>query len=354
MSLGPYSVMNKGVLYAFLAFATFACGDAFVKTIGRDLNPFEVAFFGYVIPLAFSPIFMDRGDHVLDLVRWNRPWLMLIRSLCVASTSPLIIVAFTGLPFAEAFTLLFLTPSLVTILAVLVLKETVTRRYGLAIILAFLGVLATVQPGFKNILPGHIAAISAALCSAVVMITGRMIGSTEKRFTLTGTVFLATTIVSGLLMIPEFTWPTAQQWILLIGFATTALIGGKLLVLATMYAPAGQVGATQYSQAIWALAIGALFFNEWPDTSALLGTLVIVGAGLLMYSNEINRKLETSRAPSLLSARRALQSRRLLDMARGSSANSTARRSFPQHVSEAPIDGLPSTRFEQDCDVVRE
>jgi S-adenosylmethionine uptake transporter len=307
MLLSPYRVMNKGVLYAFLAFAIFAGGDALVKAIGRDLNPFEIAFFGYIIPLALSPVFMDRGDHVLDLVRWNRPWLMLVRSLCVASTSPLIIVAFTGLPFAEAFTLLFLTPSLVTLLAVFVLKEPVTRRHGLAIVLAFLGVLATVRPGFKDILPGHIAAIGGALCSAGVMITGRMIGSAEKRFTLTGTVFLATTAVSGLLMIPGFTWPTPQQWILLVGFAATALIGGKLFVLATMHAPAGQVGAAQYSQVIWALTIGATCFGEWPDTAALLGTLVIVGAGLLMYSNEPDRNAVISRTTSLFPAIRILQ-----------------------------------------------
>jgi uncharacterized membrane protein len=181
-----------------------------------------------------------------------------------------------------------------------------------------------------------------------------MIGNAEKRYTLTGTVFLATTIVSGLLMIPGFIWPTPQQWILLVGFAATALIGGKLFVLATMYAPAGQVGATQYSQVIWALTIGALFFNEWPDTSALLGILVILAAGLLMYSNEMNRKVATLRAPSLLSARDTLQRGRPLNTTQGSTVNALARRSLPRHTPAASIDDLPSTRFEQEREVAQE
>jgi S-adenosylmethionine uptake transporter len=305
--LDKYYVTNSATTLAFLAFATFACGDAIVKAIGTALNPFEVAFFGYVIPLMLSSVFMAPGDSMLDLVRWNRPWLMSIRSLCVASTSPLIIIAFTGLPFAEAFALLFLVPSLVAILAVLVLKEPVKKRHGLAIGLAFFGVLVTLRPGFKEILPGHLAAIGGALCSAAVMITGRMIGQTEKRFTLTGTVFLATATISGLMMIPNFIWPTLHQWILLTSFAATALIGGRLLVLATMYAPAEQVGAAQYSQVVWALVLGALFFNEWPDTIGLFGTLVITGSGLLMYSTGLKLNATGSRMSSLASTIHALK-----------------------------------------------
>jgi drug/metabolite transporter (DMT)-like permease len=60
---------------------------------------------------------------------------------------------------------------------------------------------------------------------------------------------------------------------------------GPVLV-ATMYAPADRLGAAQYSQILWALAIGALFFDEWPDALALLGIVIVVAAGLFIFARE--------------------------------------------------------------------
>ncbi len=291
--------MVKGIILAFLAFAVFAWGDAIVKAIGHDLDPFEVTFFGYLIPLILSPVFMKPGDSVLDIVRWNRPWLMGLRVFLIAATTPLSVIAFRSLPFAEAFALLFLMPSLVTVLSIFILKEHVRWRRGLAVCAAFIGVLVIVRPGFKELLPGHIAALAAALCAAGGVIAGRMIGQTEKRFTLIGTVFLATTVLAGVLMLPGFEWPTAYQWILLLAFAATAFVAQALFIVATMYAPADRLGAAQYSQILWALAIGALFFDEWPDALALLGIAIVVAAGLFIFAREQTLKRgQTQAVPS--------------------------------------------------------
>jgi drug/metabolite transporter (DMT)-like permease len=278
--------MVKGIVLAFLAFAVFAWGDAVVKAIGHGLDPFEVTFFGYLIPFLLSPVFMKPGDRLVDIVRWNRPWLMGLRVFLISITTPLSVMAFRSLAFAEAFALLFLMPSLVTILSIFVLKEHVRWRRGLAVCAAFIGVLIIVRPGFREFLPGHLAALAGALCSAGGVITGRMIGHTEKRFTLIGTVFLATTILAGVLMIPGFAWPTMHQWALLLAFAATAFVAQALFIIATMYAPADRLGAAQYSQILWALAIGALFFDEWPDALALVGIFIVVAAGLFIFARE--------------------------------------------------------------------
>jgi len=290
--------MVKGIVLAFLAFAVFAWGDAVVKAIGHDLDPFEVTFFGYLIPLLLSPTFMKPGDRLSDLVRWKSPWLMALRVFFISVTTPLSVMAFTRLPFAEAFALLFLMPSLVTVLSIFVLKETVRWRRGLAVCAAFIGVLIIVRPGFREILPGHVIAIAAALCAAGGVIMGRMIGTTEKRYTLIGSVFLGTAGIAGVLMIPGFTWPTLPQWGLLLAFAATAFVAQALFVVATTYAPADRLGAAQYSQILWALLIGALFFDEWPDALALLGIAIVVGAGLFIFARERSLRKDPSRPTS--------------------------------------------------------
>lgn len=282
--------MVKGLVFAFLAYAVFAWGDAIVKAIGHGLDPFEITFFGYLIPLALSPVFMKPGDRISDIVRWNRPWLMALRLVFAASTTPLAVMSFISLPFAEAFALLFLMPSLATVMSIFILKEHVRWKRGLAVCAAFLGVLIIVRPGFRELLPGHFTALGCAFSSASVVILGRMIGTTEKRYTMIATIFLSTTVLAGILMIPGFTWPTPHQWLLLIAFAATALAAQALLVVATIYVPADRVSATQYSQILWALVIGAVFFDEWPDALALLGIFIVVAAGLFIFAREQSLK----------------------------------------------------------------
>jgi S-adenosylmethionine uptake transporter len=284
--------MVKGIVLAFLAFAVFAWGDAIVKAIGHDLDPFEVTFFGYLLPLLLSPAFMKSGDRLSDLVRWKRPWAMALRVFFISVTTPLSVMTFIRLPFAEAFALLFLMPSLVTVLAIVILKEKVRWRRGLAVCAAFIGVLVIVRPGFRELQAGHILAIVTALCAAGGVIMGRMIGTAEKRYPLIGSVFLGTTVIAGLFMIPGFTWPTPAQWGLLLAFAATAFVAQALFVVATTYAPADRLGATQYSQILWALLIGALFFDEWPDAMALFGIAIVVGAGLFIFAREQTLKKE--------------------------------------------------------------
>lgn len=292
--------MAKGIVLAFLAFAVFAWGDAIVKAIGHDLDPFEVTFFGYLIPLLLSPAFMKPGDRLSDLVRWKRPWTMALRVFFISATTPLSVMTFTRLPFAEAFALLFLMPSLATVLSIFVLKEKVRWRRGLAVCAAFIGVLVIVRPGFRDFQVGHVLAIAAALCAAGGVIMGRMIGTSEKRYPLIGSVFLGTTLIAGIFMIPGFTWPTPTQWVLLLAFAATAFAAQAFFVVATTYAPADRLGATQYSQILWALVIGALFFDEWPDAMALLGIAIVVGAGLFIFARERTLKKPASVAESPL------------------------------------------------------
>ena len=276
----------KGTVFAFLAFAVFAWGDALVKAIGHGLDPFEVTFIGYLLPFLLSPVFMRTGDRLSHLFRSHRPWLMAARLFFVAISTPLSVMSFRSLPFAEAFALLFLMPSLVTVMSIFVLKEPVRWRRRLAVCAAFVGVLIVARPGFRELLPGHFAAIGCAFASAATVVTGRMIGRAERRFTLIGTVFLSTALLSGVLMVPNFTWPTPTQWALALGFAVTTFGAQALFTLAATYAPADRVGAAQYSQILWALAIGAAFFDEWPDVWSLVGIAIVVGSGLFIFTRD--------------------------------------------------------------------
>ncbi|MER8914331.1 DMT family transporter [Mesorhizobium sp. M0761] len=72
---------------------------------------------------------------------------------------------------------------------------------------------------------------------------------------------------------------------LVLGGAFTA--GGQLLqLLAAKHAPANRIAPTHYSQIVWAVILGALFFQEYPDWISLVGLAVVGASGLLTMVRE--------------------------------------------------------------------
>jgi hypothetical protein len=56
---------------------------------------------------------------------------------------------------------------------------------------------------------------------------------------------------------------------------------------ATEFAPAAWVGPTQYSQMIWAVLLGYVFFGDHVDLSTLAGLMLIIGSGMLTLRREV-------------------------------------------------------------------
>ena len=278
--------MFKGVLLGFMAFAAFAASDAFVKSLRGSLPAYEAVFFGAALGLTALPFIKGSDDRWRDVVRAQRPGLWLVRALASAMGSIAAVVAFTALPMAEAFALIFLLPIFVTILSVLVLREHVGWRRWSAVVAGFVGVLVVLRPGFRVLGIGHLAAIVCGLSGAVSMIALRMAGPHEKRVTLYGAGMVGSMLVAGLLMLANFRWPDLAQWSLLLGYGLLAALGSVLLMLATQKAPANHVAPTQYSQMLWAVLLGYVLFHDRLDWPMAIGIAIILGAGLFTFVRE--------------------------------------------------------------------
>lgn len=278
--------MFKGVLLGFTAFAAFAISDAFVKSLRGGLPAYEAVFFGAALGLSALPFIKGPGDRWRDVVLARRQWLWLVRAAASATGSIAAVVAFTALPMAEAFALIFLLPIFVTILSVLVLKEHVGWRRWSAVVAGFAGVLVVLRPGFRVLGIGHLAAIVCGLSGAISMVALRLSGAHEKRVTLYGAGVVGSMLVAGLLMLADFRWPSLAQWGLLAGYGLLAALAGVLLMLATQLAHANRVAPTQYSQMLWAIGFGYWLFGDRLDWPMLIGIVMILGAGLFTLVRE--------------------------------------------------------------------
>lgn len=282
----------RGILLAFASFAAYSISDACVKLIEGQLSPYESGFFGAVFGLVALPFLMKRGDKWRDLfATTNRP-LWILRFVSAGAGTIGSVTAFTHLSMAEAFCLIFLLPSYVTVMSVVFLKEQVGIRRWSAVVIGFIGVLIVLRPGFRELSIGHFGAIFAGLGGALSIIIYRAVGPVEKNISLYGAGVLGALVICGAAMITDFTAPTAGQWLLLSGYGLLAALATVLLMFASAYAPAAVIGPTQYSQMIWAIVFGYLIFGDKIDLPILAGITLIIGSGLLTIARERKRGVQ--------------------------------------------------------------
>lgn len=280
--------MNNGVLLALLAYATYSWSDAAVKALGGGLSIFEIGFFLTLISGTCIFFTKPKEERWSQFWRMKRPLAVQARAISGLAASVLSVIAFTTIPLAEVYAIVFLAPLFVTVLSMVFLKEHVGPWRWFAVVAGFAGVLLVVRPGFREVEVGHGAAVIVALLAAISVILMRSLSKHEQQTTMLGFLMLytlafngAAIALSGGMSIP--TWQEAAILLLAGVFSATGNIG---LLRATRFAPANQLAPTHYSQIAWAVVIGALVFDEKPDLWAIVGLAVIAGSGLLTVVRE--------------------------------------------------------------------
>jgi drug/metabolite transporter (DMT)-like permease len=289
--------LSLGILLAFLAFAVFSTTDALVKALGGSVGVFAIGFFMTAFSVIPYLLAKPRAERLSDVLRPRRPWLVHLRGLTGAAGICFSVYAFTHLPLAEAYTLIFLLPLFATIFSVMFLGESVRWRRWLAVAAGFAGVLIVLRPGFREITLAHGAGLAVALIGAANLVMIRTLAGVEKRITITFITVPYVLAITGLLMIPGFEMPAGSEWLLLAACGILGGIGHVLVAVAMTKVPASSVGPVQYSQIGWAILYGALFFDEFPDLPTLLGLFVIGASGLFTLRREQEVSPSARRAP---------------------------------------------------------
>jgi S-adenosylmethionine uptake transporter len=274
--------MIKGILLGFLAYGLFAFSDACVKALGGKFSVFEIGFFAGLFACAVLPAMRD-GETWRQALTPRRPGLVAVRAVSGTLAGLFGVVSFTHLPFAEAYAIIFLAPGFVTILSVFLLREHVGWPRWAALAVGLAGVFLVVRPGFESVVPAHLAAIATALSTATTVLVLRTLGPVERRASILGYALLVAIVLNAVLMAPGFRWPAGADFLLMAACGLLSAAAQLCLMLATHFAAANRVAPAQYSQMVWAVAIGAAFFAEIPDHLALAGIALILLSGILIF-----------------------------------------------------------------------
>ena len=279
-----------GIALVLATLFLFSCQDGISKLLAADYDPAQITFMRYLTMLALLAVPLLRAPGAL---RTRIPLLQIGRGVCLFASAILFIHALAYLPIAEATTIAFVSPLLVTALSIPLLGETVGIRRWSAVGIGFLGVLVVLRPGTGAFQPAALLPLASASAWAAALVLTRKMRGVDRALTT-----LVWSTLSGLLgaavMLP-FVWAplTARSFALMAGQGILSLIGQMLLIVAYGWAPASVLAPFAYSQMLWATLIGYVVFAAVPARSTWLGAAIIVASGLYILHRE--RALATQR-----------------------------------------------------------
>jgi len=280
-----------GIALRVAAMICMAGLNALVKWTGsRGVPVFEIIFFRNAF--AFIPI----GIYIwrtagLEALKTRRPVAHLRRSISGLLSMVCSFSALQHLPLTESTAIQFAAPLFMTALSALLLHEAVgPHRWG-AVAAGFVGVLIMVQPqpGRMNLLGAGLA-VTAALGTAGAMVAIRQMAAQERGQTIVFYFTLAG-MVTGLVGSLFLGWRTPDLGTLL-GLMGCGLVGGVgqlFLTEALRRAPVGVVAPFDYSQLIWATALGFLIWGELPHPATVVGAVIVAASGIYILHREIRR-----------------------------------------------------------------
>jgi drug/metabolite transporter (DMT)-like permease len=80
--------------------------------------------------------------------------------------------------------------------------------------------------------------------------------------------------------------PVGVQWLILIFMGVAGAVGHLMLIQAHRLAPASALAPFLYTQIVWMISAGYIFFGDVPDIWTLVGAAIVVVSGLIVFASE--------------------------------------------------------------------
>ena len=275
----------KAVLLNLSAWLILPFMDGMAKHLSTEIHFIQVVwgryFFMAILSLLVTYFFFNHN------LRWpNNIKIQLSRSLFLFLSTVFFFFAISKISLAEALTLSFVSPIIVTILSIFLLNERVGVKRLIAVFLGFAGVLIVIRPGFNEINLATVAALGTGICYAFYIVSTRKISSIDNPLlTLIFTGLSGAIVIS--LVVPFFwTWLNYSQWLILISLASIGTVAHFLIILSLNFAEASKLAPLGYFEIVSNVLIGYYFFSDFPNKWIWLGLFLIIASGIYISFRE--------------------------------------------------------------------
>lgn len=284
---------GKAIFFMLLSALAYAFMNAFVKLAG-GIPIFQRVLITNVVMLIMTWFVIYKNKLSYFGKREHQKYLF-ARSFWGYIAVVTNFYAIAHLTIADSSILGRLSPFIVTICAYFYLKEKISKIQIPALIIVFIGTLLVVRPSFNLEIVPALSGIISAIFSGFAYTLLRVLGDKEDSNTTVFYFAVVSVIFSIPFAITNYIAPNPYQWLMLILIGVSYGIAQITMTLSYKYAPASEVSIYIYSNIIFAIGVGYIFFREIPDMLSVLGSIFIIAASIMVYlDSKKNSKNEDS------------------------------------------------------------
>lgn len=282
-----------------IGFFSFSISDLCAKFLQNHYSVYQILAVSGTINLVVSSLWLivKHGPKSMIPINWR---LHLIRGSIILGTAFFMVSALKTLPLADFYGVVFLSPFFLLIFMVTFFKEKVGWHRWLALTVAFGGVIVLAGPQFGHIGIGYVYALCGAIFVALSIVALRKIGHGAP---LPLYAFYPSLFISGfnimMLMVTDSYKPFQFEDLVFFSFHGPSVLLG-IIATSIGYAKAPQasmVAPIVYTQVIWGVFFGLVFFNTMPTETTIIGLIMIIGAGIYSIRRDYKHGQDHAVAP---------------------------------------------------------
>ncbi len=208
--------------------------------------------------------------------------LQFFRSLAGSVCQLLFFMAVGSIPLLDSVLLSNAAPLFIPIVVYVWFRKTVQPTVWVSLLIGLAGIILIIRPGpqmFQN--PASLLALAAGVFSALALVATNKLAETDPP----SRILIYNFGFSTCLLLPFFIWAwkplTSKQWFLLLAIGIFYALTQYLIILAYRYASATELSPFNYTVVIFSGLLGWWVFGTVPNTTAIIGTILICTGGIL-------------------------------------------------------------------------
>ena len=291
MSKNPKASLFKVIFLSASGFFLFVCMDSTAKYLGSVMPVTQAVwgrfFFHFIALCVYFLLFKPK----LNLTRNFK--IQIVRSLLMVTATFFMFNSLQRFDLVDIYVVFFSAPLIVSLLSAYFLKDVLSPKGIILILLSFGSIVYALGPSMKILSPELIFPIVPPLCWALYQFFTKLISGNNEPFS---AVFY--TAVTGALIFTiyiSFNWTPIENnfyWIGLVAMGIFGFISHFIIIYAIQLSNLSFVTNFQYSQLLWSTIINFLIFGVPADISKIIGLIGIIIFGVMFIRVEGSKKVK--------------------------------------------------------------
>ncbi|MEE9523203.1 MAG: EamA family transporter [Thermodesulfovibrionales bacterium] len=251
-------------------------------------------FYSSSFSLLFQSVLFTSQHYRRSFPPFKKLHLIFLLSLCLLSNVFTFLFAYSKTTIANAVLTHYIAPIVVAVLAVLFLKEKITRIVFISLVLSSIGLWimlggATIAECIKSVfaegfhlsddLIGITSGLFSGVAYAVLIILARVF---TQRYSPYNLVFVQNTFIVLMLLPFIKVFPAEKLWIFAIMGLLHSTMAPFLYYKGLREVKASTTAVLGYLEPVGAIILSIIFLSEWPDSKAIIGGIFIIVSGYLV------------------------------------------------------------------------